>query len=83
MDEITLISKLQPTSSKNWGGSITFLQRYVSQALKKIKEGPKFLDDPNEEFMNTDMEEFCKSKVVEVIPGERYQCEICQKFFKG
>ena len=30
MDDITLISKMKPESSDHWGGSITFLQRYVN-----------------------------------------------------
>lgn len=30
MDNITLMSKLRPDSCAKWGGSITFLQRYVN-----------------------------------------------------
>jgi len=51
MDELTLISKLMTESSENWRGSVTFLARYVKQALKKIKDGPRIMTDPSVEFM--------------------------------
>ena len=39
-DQFKKIVNLGQESSKNWGGSMNFLQRYVSQALKRIKAGP-------------------------------------------
>ena len=46
------ISKLGQDSSAKWGGSINFLSRYVTQALKRINDGPKKLVDPEIEFIN-------------------------------
>lgn len=49
--QLELLSKVNPNSSLKWGGSLTFVQRYVSQALKRINAGPKELLDPEEEFI--------------------------------
>lgn len=77
------ISKLGQDSSAKWGGSINFLSRYVTQALKRIKDGPKKLVDPEIEFINQDKEDFFQYKCKEIIPNERYSCEVCKKVFKG
>lgn len=82
-DHLTKITKLGQDSSKNWGGSMNFLQRYVSQALKKIKGGANILIDPENELFQKDLEDFYKYKCKEITPGERYCCEICKKVFKG
>jgi hypothetical protein len=57
------------------------MQRYTTQALKKIKDGPRDLGDPEKEFINADMEDYLKYKCKEVIGGQRYLCEICKKIF--
>lgn len=59
------------------------MQRYVSQALKRIQDGPRELVDPEQEFINADMEDYLKYKCKELMAGEKYQCEICKKVFKG
>ena len=62
---------------------MNFLQRYISQALKRIKVGPKIMNDPEVELFQKDLEDFYKYKCKEIIPNERYSCEICKKVFKG
>jgi len=47
---IDKVTKLGQDSSKNWGGSMNFLQRYVSQALKKIKAGSTVMIDPENDL---------------------------------
>ena len=81
--QLKKITKLGQDSSKNWGGSMNFLQKYVSQALERIKGGPKVMQDPEEELFQKDLEDFYKYKCKEIIPNERYSCEICKKVFKG
>lgn len=40
------ISKLNPVYSDKFGGSITFLTKYVKLALDRIIEGPRPLTNP-------------------------------------
>lgn len=56
----------------DWGGSITFLQKYVSQALKRIDYGARNWVDPKDEFVNQDKIEYCvsKCKLQEIKNGE-------------
>lgn len=82
-DQFKKIVNLGQESSKNWGGSMNFLQRYVSQALKRIKAGPQLMVDPEVDFFQKDLEAFYKHKCKEIIPNERYSCKICDKVFKG
>lgn len=56
------------------------MQRYTSQALKLLKNGPRELVDPEKEFINNDMEDFLRYKCTEISPS-KYQCEICKKLF--
>ena len=81
--QLQLLTKLKPTTSLKWGGSITFLQRYISQAFKRLSKGPKELVDPEQEFIQLDIEDYLKYKCKEILPNERYMCEICKKVFKG
>lgn len=82
-DTLDQISKLKSESCAKWGGSITFLKRYVEQALKKIRAGPRKYVDPAEEFKAQDVEEFCRCKCKQITPNERYSCDLCGKVFKG
>lgn len=59
------------------------MQRYTEIALKRIKQGPRELIDPEQEFIKADMEDYLRYKCKEVIKGERYECQICTKVFKG
>ena len=77
------MAKLTQKASSNWGGSITFLQKYVSLALKRIKKGPQKLVDPKQEYIDNDIEDFLRYKCKEVVPGEEYSCGICGKKFKS
>lgn len=81
--ELDKLIQLKPELSSKWGGSITFLQRYVSQALKRIQKGPSQLTNPEEEFIQQDIEDYLHYKCKEHVPGETYSCEICKKKFKG
>lgn len=77
------IAKLTQKSSSKWGGSITFLQKYVSTALNRIKGGPQDIVDPEQEYISKDIEDFLRYKCKEVIPGVHYSCDICEKKFTG
>jgi len=73
------ISKLGQDSSAKWGGSINFLSRYVTQALKRIKDGPKKLVDPEIEFINQDKEDFFQYKCKEIIPNRDTAAKFARK----
>ena len=55
----------------------------MSQALKRLRDGPNQLVDPEKEFINADMEDYLKYKCKEVKKDSNYQCEICNKAFTG
>lgn len=55
------ISKLNPIYSDKFGGSITFLTKYVKLALDKISEGPRNLINPQEVFYEKDLNLYCRS----------------------
>jgi hypothetical protein len=61
-EEIKALANLSADTVSGWGGSITFLQKYISQALKRIEFGPRNWQDPREEFINQDKIEYCGSK---------------------
>ena len=85
MEEIKALANLQADSISGWGGSITFLQKYVSQALKRIEYGPRNWVDPKEEFINQDKIEYCgsKCKLQETKNGEKcFICNICKEVNK-
>jgi hypothetical protein len=66
-----------------WAGSLFFLKKYVSQALKRISAGPRSWQDPEAEFIAQDIDDYCKYKCKEVEDGQKYRCEICSKCFRG
>jgi hypothetical protein len=66
------LSKVNANQSLKWGGSLTFVQRYVSSALKRISSGPKELVDPEQEFIQLDIEDYLKYKCKELTAGEKY-----------
>ena len=55
----------------------------MTEALERVRKGPRQYVNPETEFINDDMEDYLKFKCKEQIPGERYNCEICKKVFKG
>lgn len=58
------------------------MQRYTEVVFKRIKQGPRELIDPEQEFILADMEDYLHYKCKEVIKDERYECQVCQKVFK-
>lgn len=49
--DIAKIAKLNTEISQHWGGSITYLQKYVSLAKKRIDAGPRKWIDPYDQFV--------------------------------
>lgn len=78
------IAGLNPIQSSNYGGSITFLTKYVKQAIERIEQGPKKNINPEEEFYQNDLEDYCRSQAKE-IKGKNmigFMCTLCPKKFK-
>lgn len=70
-------------SNGAWRGSLNFLAKYVDMALKRIEAGPRKLVDPQQLFIDQDLEEFCRSRVQEEDKGRKYSCKFCKKNFMG
>lgn len=81
--QITQLVGLKSQSSEKWGGSITFLQKYVHAAHSRIQRGPRRLVDPKDEFILQDTEDYLRDKCIEIQKDKRYQCDFCKKFFVG
>ena len=57
---------LKSHTSEKWGGSITFLQKYVSAAHNRIQRGARSLVDPKDEFVRQDTEDYLRDKCLEI-----------------
>ena len=76
------VSQLNPMQSANYGGSISFLTKYVKNAVERIENGPKNYVNPEDEFYQSDLEMYCRSEVRELENGVGFGCKLCDKKFK-
>lgn len=77
------VAQLNPMQSANYGGSISFLTKYVKQAVERISNGPRKYVDPAEEFYQADLEMYCRSEARELENGVGFGCKLCDKKFKS
>ena len=76
------IANLDPLQSANYGGSISFLTKYVKHAVERIENGPRSYVDPEDEFYQNDLELFCRSQAKELDNNVGWGCKLCDKRFK-
>lgn len=69
--------------SANFGGSISFLTKYVKYALDRIEAGPRVFINPQEEFYQNDLDLYCRSEAKELDNGVGWGCKLCDKKFKS
>lgn len=77
------VAQLNPLMSANYGGSISFLTKYVKQAVERISNGPRNYVNPEEEFYQSDLEMYCRSEARELENGVGFGCKLCDKKFKS
>lgn len=66
-----------------WRGSISYLTKYIEIAIKRIESGPIENKNPQQKFIDQDLEEFCRSHVQEEEKSKKYTCKFCKKGFVG
>lgn len=77
------IACVDASKSKDWRGSCHFLSKYVAAAVQRIEKGPKENVDPQQKFIEADLEEFCRTRVQIEDAGKKYSCKFCKKNFMG
>ena len=75
--DVAKLATLNTEISQHWGGSITYLQKYMSLAKKKVDAGPRKWIDPYEEFVQNDKIEWCQSHCEEQDFKDNQQCFTC------
>lgn len=74
---------MDASKSVSWRGSFHFLAKYVAAAVKRIEQGAKVNVDPQQRFIEADLEEFCRTRVQTEEKGKKYSCKFCKKNFMG
>mmetsp|Transcript_1584 Transcript_1584/g.2788 ORF Transcript_1584/g.2788 Transcript_1584/m.2788 type:complete len:266 (-) Transcript_1584:104-901(-) len=83
--EILHLTQLKIDFCSKMGGSLTFLRKYVSHAIKRLRRGPRRWVDPEQDFIEKDKILYCQDNFEEVIKDQLYQCKIdkCSKGFNS
>lgn len=76
------VSEIDPKHSTSYGGSISFLTKYVKHAVERIEAGPRSFDNPEEEFYQNDLDLYCRSEAKELDNNVGFGCKLCDKKFK-
>ena|ERR1700733_4062225 len=73
-----------PENASNYRESKSFEEKYVKSVKERTYNGPIELKSPDEDETLKEMKnEYAKKKTQEVESGNKYQCELCKKMFKG
>jgi hypothetical protein len=81
LDRFKAIANLDASKSNSWRGSFNFLSKYVTAAVQRIEKGPQKNVDPQQKFIEADLEEFCRTRVECIENGKKYKCKFCGKCF--